>query len=458
MRRVVTCNKKAKLLGQFSNWSIPTTRPRVCPVSDTIQRQSQGVVACASESSPPSSQSDSSLLKTEAQITSTWSDHVDLQSESVSNPRRQGSSFLLEFAVGCLVAALLPATSYWLFLRRQNIRPECQPPVTSVSIVYRPSSEKPSHLPFSQETEQITIQQRSKQHDSSHTDLEVAPYQRNPSLLSGTGAFRASLAREFTEDHASGLLATEQEVWQLERVASGLQTGPSGRDASPSRNFEGSHESPNAQVSANTDARISFNSSQRLVDTFRTRLVWDSGAVEPAGMTMTSASHQLPFVNPPVSTDPFASRAVWDTGREPAQAASSISAPETPPPADSPWSSAVRLCSHNRRGSPFRLVLRFPTKGNSFVRDVAKRVGPSVVRINTERSQPTEAGGKDLFSKFFGGEDLALEERTKDREQGQGSGFVVDGRKGIIVTNAHVINRADTVLVSHFEVLDLARK
>ncbi|GAQ78206.1 Trypsin family protein with PDZ domain [Klebsormidium nitens] len=162
---------------------------------------------------------------------------------------------------------------------------------------------------------------------------------------------------------------------------------------------------------------------------------------------MTSASYQLPFVNPPAGADPFASRAVWDTGSEPARAtAFSISPPETPPPTDSP----VKLCGDSRRGSglPFKLILRFPTKGNSFVRAAAERVGPSVVRINTERNQPSEAGGKDLFSKFFGGDDLALEDRAKDREQGQGSGFVVDGRQGIIVTNAHVINRADTVLVT----------
>ncbi len=83
---------------------------------------------------------------------------------------------------------------------------------------------------------------------------------------------------------------------------------------------------------------------------------------------------------------------------------------------------------------------------HSFVADAARRVGPSVVRIDTERSVARPPFDPALLDPLL--RDLFGDPSSSTRERGQGSGVVIDAPRGLVLTNAHVVERVDGVTVT----------
>jgi serine protease Do len=90
--------------------------------------------------------------------------------------------------------------------------------------------------------------------------------------------------------------------------------------------------------------------------------------------------------------------------------------------------------------------------GKSFV-EIAKLVKPAVVNIAATRSGKAGEGPHSspfddpFFRRFFGDEFFKRESPQRERkERGQGSGVIVDAN-GVIITNNHVVNKADEIRV-----------
>ena len=83
---------------------------------------------------------------------------------------------------------------------------------------------------------------------------------------------------------------------------------------------------------------------------------------------------------------------------------------------------------------------------HSFVAEAARAVAPAVVRIDTEREVARQPFDPALLDPFL--RDLFGDPSGSMRERGQGSGVVIDAAKGLVLTNAHVVDQVDSVEVT----------
>jgi len=79
--------------------------------------------------------------------------------------------------------------------------------------------------------------------------------------------------------------------------------------------------------------------------------------------------------------------------------------------------------------------------------NIADRSRPGVVYIEVEKNVQNSNGPRSLEDFFFG----IPQNRGQRKAQGAGSGFIVDLKKGYVVTNNHVIEESDKITVTTYD-------
>jgi S1-C subfamily serine protease len=82
--------------------------------------------------------------------------------------------------------------------------------------------------------------------------------------------------------------------------------------------------------------------------------------------------------------------------------------------------------------------------GHGDVIHAVQRIGPAVAAITTEIAAPPSEYGElpDFIRRFFG-----VPEERRPRGEGRGSGFIVNGSDGYLITNHHVVQNASRIQV-----------
>lgn len=120
---------------------------------------------------------------------------------------------------------------------------------------------------------------------------------------------------------------------------------------------------------------------------------------------------------------------------------------------------AATLAVCGLASSPVLIQQHAMAEGPASVADLAERLAGAVVNISTSRSAGNTGSGKvpmpklpegsplqEFFDDFF--QEQPDQEHEPQQAQSLGSGFVIDAKEGIVVTNNHVISGADEIVVN----------